>query len=141
MLDSFPATGTRDAGTEEPEFREVMATQLQFPVDARVGTAAREGEAAVDSVADELGAGVAFAVFQDNYRALAEFRPRQFKGDVLIFRAATGPRDGEAEEEDWRPHVRGRIRQEHLGCGHYEMLEPGPAAAIGKILSSELRHG
>jgi len=142
MLDSFPPDGA--PGTEDgddsgaSEFREVMAAQLQLPVDAHVGSVAQDGEPAVGSVADELEESVAFSVFQSNRRALAEFRPRQFKGDVLVLRAAAGPRHEEGEI--WRLHVSGRIRQEYLGCGHYEMLDPGPAATIGEILSEELRN-
>jgi amino acid adenylation domain-containing protein len=138
MLDSFPPTGARAIEDEDAEFREVMAAQLQLPVDSHVGSAAPDSEPAVDSVTDELEESVAFSVFQRNRRALLEFRPRQFKGDVLVLRAAAGPRDEEGEI--WRPHVSGRIRQEYLGCGHYEMLDAGPAATIGEILSTELRN-
>jgi pimeloyl-ACP methyl ester carboxylesterase len=111
MLDSFPPAGARDAAADSDvsEFREVMATQLQIPAG---------------SVAGE--AGVAFTALQNNRRAVAEFRPSQFRGDVLDFRAAVGPRDEEGEI--WRPYVSGRIRQEHLGCGHYEMRGSRPGS-------------
>jgi hypothetical protein len=42
-------------------------------------------------------------------------------------------------DEAWGPHVTGRIRPEYLGCDHDRMLDPGPAATIGEILSAEPR--
>jgi thioesterase domain-containing protein len=126
MLDSFPPTGPREDEDDsgESEFREVVAAQLQLPAESHVGSAAQDGEPAVGSVSGELEECVAFSVFQNNRRALTDFRPRQFKGDILILCAAAGP--GDEEREIWRPRVSGRIRQEYLGCGHYQMLDPGP---------------
>jgi hypothetical protein len=75
-----------------------------------------DAQAADGFASDELEEGVAFSVFQNNRSALADFRPSQFKGDILILRTAAGPED--EEREFWRRHVSGRIRQEYLGCGH-----------------------
>jgi phthiocerol/phenolphthiocerol synthesis type-I polyketide synthase E len=119
-------TASRPPGGQEAEgddggseFGAVMAAQLELP-------------------ADEFDERIALSVFQDNRRAPAEFQPGQFTGDILLLRAAAASDD--EDREVWRSHVSGRIKPEYLGCGHYEMLDPGPAVTIGEILSEELRH-
>ena len=137
LLDSFPPAANQtpdDTDTDtDAEFRAVMSTQL-LPT---------EQTSQADNTA-ELDQRVAFAVFRHNRSAAAAFRPGRFAGDILLVRAAAAPheRDEAAphEAEDaWRPHVTGHIRQKYLGCDHYRMLDPGPAATIGEILSAELR--
>ena len=38
----------------------------------------------------------------------------------------------------WRPYVRGGVEVTAIDCGHDELLDPGPAAAIGRLIADRL---
>jgi amino acid adenylation domain-containing protein len=57
-----------------------------------------------------------------------------FQGDVVFIRAA-----GAADPSElWEPHISGTIDRHTVGCGHFEMMKPGPAAEIGALLSTRI---
>jgi nonribosomal peptide synthetase DhbF len=61
-----------------------------------------------------------------------------FDGDVLFIEAARGRPDKPDTAALWRPYVTGAIDRQTVDCGHYEMMRPGPAAAIGALLAARL---
>ncbi|MGN9908427.1 amino acid adenylation domain-containing protein [Phytohabitans sp. LJ34] len=63
-------------------------------------------------------------------RLAAAFTPEVFDGDLLLFATTRG---------DWTPYVSGRVESHHVPCGHFEMLAPGPLAAIGAAVEAALR--
>jgi nonribosomal peptide synthetase DhbF len=61
-----------------------------------------------------------------------------FGGDVF-FVQAQGSNPGAPDTATlWRPWVSGTIDSYTVGCGHYEMMKPGPAAEIGSLLEARL---
>jgi thioesterase domain-containing protein len=63
------------------------------------------------------------------------FMPRRFRGDVLLFVATHD--DVPPRTESWRPYVSGRIDVYPIDCQHTAMMDPVPAAKIGKRLAAE----
>jgi amino acid adenylation domain-containing protein len=59
-----------------------------------------------------------------------------FHGDVVFLRAEGNRRPDTPEL--WRPYVSGTIDHHTIGCGHFEMMKPGPAAEIGALLAARL---
>lgn len=60
-----------------------------------------------------------------------------YSGDVVLF-VATDDHDQEMMTELWRPHIQGEIKTFAIACGHLEMMQSGPIAQIGKLLSNAL---
>ncbi|GAA2581759.1 amino acid adenylation domain-containing protein [Actinomadura fulvescens] len=61
-----------------------------------------------------------------------------FDGD-LVFVQAEGTRLGDSDAlELWQPYVRGTIDHHTVGCGHFEMMKPGPVAEIGALLAARM---
>ncbi|MFI0482829.1 amino acid adenylation domain-containing protein [Actinomadura sp. 9N215] len=59
-----------------------------------------------------------------------------FHGDPVFVQAADTVLGDVGAAELWRPHVRGTIDHHTVGCGHFEMMKPGPMAEIGAILAA-----
>jgi thioesterase domain-containing protein/malonyl CoA-acyl carrier protein transacylase/aryl carrier-like protein len=86
-------------------------------------------------------------VMRNNLRIAPGFAPRVYDGDVLFFSAAEEPVAEGADDlalatgkaEAWRPFVAGRFEEHGVPCGHYEMTEPEPVAAIGAVVAKTLR--
>ena len=38
----------------------------------------------------------------------------------------------------WQPSVSGTIDHHVIGCGHFEMMKPGPVAEIGALLAARI---
>jgi len=38
----------------------------------------------------------------------------------------------------WEPYVSGTIDHHTIGCGHVEMMKPGPAAEIGALIAARM---
>ena len=62
--------------------------------------------------------------------------PQLFHGDVLLFVATEG--EAKPPIESWRPYVDGQIKVHQIDCTHDAMMDPLPAAKIGKVLAAEL---
>ncbi|MFG2000487.1 amino acid adenylation domain-containing protein [Spirillospora sp. NPDC048911] len=61
-----------------------------------------------------------------------------FHGD-LVFVQAADARPGISEPSElWRPYVSGTIDRTTIGCGHFEMMKPGPMAEIGALLAARM---
>ena len=64
----------------------------------------------------------------------------KFHGD-LLFIGAGSESDARARAERWRPYVAGAVDHTAVPCAHLQMMNPGPAEAIGRILARRLRTG
>jgi thioesterase domain-containing protein len=65
-------------------------------------------------------------------RLAARFAPRVFRGDALLLIAEDGPHDG------WGDSITGTVQEEHVDCGHNDMMQPKPARAIGMLVENYL---
>jgi thioesterase domain-containing protein len=61
-----------------------------------------------------------------------------FHGDAVFIRATGSRPDVPDATGLWRPHISGSIDQHVIGCGHFEMMRPGPAAEIGALLAARM---
>lgn len=77
----------------------------------------------------------------NNVLLLARFRPGLFRGDVQFF-ASREDEDhpGYLRPEMWAAHVTGHLDIHASGHGHYELMGPEPAAAIGQVIARRLQH-
>jgi len=62
--------------------------------------------------------------------------PGRLAGDVLHFLATRGRPAGAPVAEDWRPYVTGRVTRHQVPCRHDQMTEPGPLAAVARVLTA-----
>jgi nonribosomal peptide synthetase DhbF len=60
-----------------------------------------------------------------------------FHGDVVFVRAEDTNPDPDTTRL-WEPFVSGAIDSHAIGCGHYEMMRPGPVAEIGSLLAARI---
>ncbi|WP_242110107.1 amino acid adenylation domain-containing protein [Luteimonas aquatica] len=80
------------------------------------------------------------AVTRNNLTLARRYRPRRIDAGALFFRATDHQRreafDGilQYSPNAWRPHVGGRFEVHEIDCHHQAMLDPVPAARIGRIL-------
>jgi thioesterase domain-containing protein/acyl carrier protein len=144
LLDSYPiesAKTTNGAGHRLREFadllrldvRHLQDSQLDVPTLVDAARTAGHPLALLDvEVADRV-----LRLSEHHWRLMQQFRPERYDGDLLFLAGA------EAYEEvspgDWRRYVNGRIRVQQIGCGHLEMLDPGPVVTIGRLLEQQLR--
>jgi thioesterase domain-containing protein len=56
-----------------------------------------------------------------------------FQGDVVFLQA-----EGSSASALWQPYVTGTIDRHTIGCGHFEMMKPGPAAEIGALIAARM---
>ncbi|WP_159058711.1 amino acid adenylation domain-containing protein [Streptomyces caeruleatus] len=70
-------------------------------------------------------------------RIARDFTPGRFHGDVVCFTAARERNPAPAHA--WQPHVRGRITEHAVDCGHLTMTAPEPLRHITEELSSLLK--
>jgi nonribosomal peptide synthetase DhbF len=61
-----------------------------------------------------------------------------FYGDIVFVRAEGSRPDIPDVSELWRPYVSGTIDHHTIGCGHFEMMKPGPAGEIGALLAARI---
>ncbi len=61
-----------------------------------------------------------------------------FRGDVVFVRAAGSRPDIPDASKAWQPYVSGTIDHHAIGCGHFEMMKPGPVAQIGSLLAARI---
>jgi thioesterase domain-containing protein len=80
-------------------------------------------------------------VMNNNGRLAANYAPSPFHGDLLLF-AAELDRPPERTEEliaSWDPYVQGQVESHRISCAHFGVLQPGPLAEIGGIVSGKLQ--
>jgi thioesterase domain-containing protein len=78
-------------------------------------------------------------VFRNNRRIWQGYRTRRLDGGALLFTATRErPRDYPDAVESWKPYITEKIESRLVRCSHYQMLEAGPLADIGNVISSRL---
>jgi L-serine---[L-seryl-carrier protein] ligase len=82
------------------------------------------------------------AVMFNNLKLARQYVPRKADLDLLYFHATdiTGDVDGilDRNPSAWRPFVGSKIEVHELACHHEAVLDPVPAAQIGRILRERL---
>ncbi|MGW3051679.1 thioesterase domain-containing protein, partial [Kitasatospora sp. NPDC001175] len=73
-----------------------------------------------------------------NVDLLRQFRPGTFKGNALLFTATTGRTEASPSRDSWDRYVDGVVYKVDVACSHGEMMQPGPAAEIGRVISAAL---
>ena len=64
--------------------------------------------------------------------------PPVFSGDMFFVKAEGSRAEVPGGSEQWRPYVGGTIEAHGVGCGHFEIMKPGPTAEIGSLLAGRL---
>jgi len=75
-------------------------------------------------------------IYKNNICLMTNFLPQRFDGDILLFVATEA--EANPPQEIWRPFVSGRIKVRWIDCTHEAMMDPLPAAKIGRVLAAEL---
>jgi len=143
ILDSSPTALGTGANPGEDEVRAMLVTIAGAAAGERPNPASPLTDTELGTIR-ELDPGVAELVEQ-NFEAFARACANvsecarhvdlgTFDGDLLYIGAGSG--DGPAASaQRWQQHVTGRIQAHGVPCEHLEMMNPGPAAIIARILS------
>ncbi|GAA2206823.1 hypothetical protein GCM10009850_022810 [Nonomuraea monospora] len=141
-LDAVPwPAGTRadPADAEQEALTILLRTRTLHPYAqpgplerARVFAAVRGSEGPLSGLDDGRLSAVADAV-AGHLRLAVTYRPPAFDGTVVLFSATAQPGGlaSAVKAERWAP---ARVRVHDLDCGHSDLLRPGPAAAIARVL-------
>ncbi|MER7751515.1 amino acid adenylation domain-containing protein [Kitasatospora sp. NPDC097643] len=145
-LDGFPGSG-EPAPAQEPDDQALLAELLERagipgpdagPLDP--ATVRRLLAQAGNPLAelDETQLGRLLQVIRTHSTLGDAHRPGRYQGDLLLFTATRGTAPGAPGAESWQDHVTGRIVRHPVDSDHDSMLEPEPAAVVGRILSAAL---
>ncbi|WP_414941211.1 amino acid adenylation domain-containing protein [Amycolatopsis sp. cmx-11-51] len=141
LLDVYPFRDPVEPVRVVVSEQEVLATVMDFLgqevsdqeiADLRFGhlTEALAAEADLPLLSEEQIGALAEVSANNSYLNL-KHEPGLFAGDLLFFTAAadqTGP------PEVWRRHVTGEIHRHDIACAHKDMMRPGPAVEIGRVV-------
>ncbi len=141
LLDVYPFRDPVEPVRVVVSEQEVFATVMDFLgqevsdqeiADLRFGhlTEALAAEADLPLLSEEQIGALAEVSANNSYLNL-KHEPGLFAGDLLFFTAAadqTGP------PEVWRRHVTGEIHRHDIACAHKDMMRPGPAVEIGRVV-------
>jgi len=135
LLDSYPneREGSLRRGDEE-RGREVLFAGVADPILSMVDTLRRDGH--LHSILKEHHYEAIIDGYENSVRLMRTFLPQQFDGDILLFVATQG--EAKPSHEIWTPYVGGEIKVHRIDCTHEAMMDPLPAARIGRVLATEL---
>jgi amino acid adenylation domain-containing protein len=127
LLDSHPCPGLLDDVPELDEATHYAALVAQY------------GEELISAMDEPLRRN-AWEIAKNHHRILKNFSPPIYGGNVLFFHTTLVdnksltlvPRDA------WKPYVGGNIEIYDIHCVHRKLLEPEPAAAIGRVIAGKL---
>ncbi|WP_460443933.1 amino acid adenylation domain-containing protein [Amycolatopsis cihanbeyliensis] len=109
---------------------------------AEVAEILRERQSVLATLSESDIASLA-KVFTNNWRILRDFRPTVYPGDLFMVVAEQDRAIPDTElatrAERWRPYVDGKIEYRVVGCTHAHMMQPEPAAEVGRIITEKLR--
>ncbi|MEU0270497.1 amino acid adenylation domain-containing protein [Streptomyces sp. NPDC006307] len=147
VVDAMPKPAS--AGPLDPEAVEREALRLLLrnnqvppdacpPVRAEVFARVRDGEGVLAGFDDARLAAVADSMAH-HIRLARAWRPSPYDGRVTLF-SATRAAEATTEEKAaaWRPWA-AALDVHELDCGHSEVLDAGPAAAVAAVLDDVLR--
>jgi amino acid adenylation domain-containing protein len=96
-----------------------------------------EGEIKQDSFVENLSAINEIAI--NNKQLVSDFVPNYFRGDLVIFIPARGPRPARFVMEAWKPYIEGRIELYEVDSTHENMTQPEPLKQIALRVSEKLQ--
>ncbi|MFJ4283513.1 alpha/beta fold hydrolase, partial [Streptomyces massasporeus] len=136
-----------------PTERDILETLLDFvghdlaelrgePLDhARAMQLIRGRDSALGSL-EERHITAFMKVGINNHELSARYRPRRFDGELLLFVSTVGTDDPVRKTADsvaaWHPHVSGGITTHPIHAHHGHLLQPEPAAEIGRAVLERL---
>ncbi|MGJ7874790.1 amino acid adenylation domain-containing protein [Streptomyces rochei] len=145
VLDSYPVQpGER---VSVPATGRVLAGLLE---GAGAGFAADEAELTPGTAAELLRArGESFETLADHVETIvdsirtsivlrARHTPRETRGEIVLFVAGHDEQEADKKADRWRPFARGGLTVHQVDCPHEEMLDPGPLAVIGDVITRHL---
>ncbi|MGP3977015.1 amino acid adenylation domain-containing protein, partial [Streptomyces sp. 8N114] len=133
VLDAFPQpTGQPELPAAAP--RDVRDMFIEVLGAARGGPS---GFALDDEILDRL-----CRSHERHGRALREYRPGRFHGDLLLFIATGEPGSGGSgpwrTSRAWQPFVDGRIEVHEVDSGHDHLMLPKALSRIGPVVADRL---
>ncbi|MEW9547326.1 amino acid adenylation domain-containing protein [Nonomuraea sp. NPDC050783] len=145
MLDSYPLLpGERpETGDDEQDalrfLLRLAGHDARGPLDRRhVLRHLRAGGGALAEVEeDTIGAMIDVAVNAE--RLITTDRHPYFDGDLLFFTAGADKDGADLHPSRWRPYVGGAVEEHTIDCEHYQLADPGPLAAVARVLKERLR--
>lgn len=135
LLDSAPPGGQEATGNPDLD-RDGIASDDIAPEDIDAEMRLEAGDAWADL--DDEARRAVVAVFGNNRRLMRASEPDVFTGDVVYFTAAESPIAGHPGSDGWKPYVDGQIHNHEVGAEHSMLLQPEPAAEIGRVVASWL---
>ncbi|HEX2316312.1 MAG TPA: amino acid adenylation domain-containing protein [Thermomonospora sp.] len=88
---------------------------------------------------DEKGLTDLYRNYEAGLRCAEEYRPGRYRGDIVFFTATRGRAPGSPEAHPtWQPLVDGQIEDYPVDVEHHLLMEPAPAAEIGRVLAARL---
>jgi thioesterase domain-containing protein len=147
IMDSYPSDDERQSSEmSEQKLMEELAPMLGLDQPALKGRrldfktvyeeAKKAGE--IPPEFDERIARRNMEMLLHNSRLERKFRAGAYQGDILFF-FADKKETGHRLPSAWTSYVSGKIDVHSVHCKHYEMTEPAPLKAIGKIVNERLR--
>jgi amino acid adenylation domain-containing protein len=135
LLDSYPSDWQESPRLydEEPT-KEVLFAGVADPIQNMVDALRQDGH--LVSVLKEHHYDAIMDGYKNSVRLMRTFLPQRFRGDILLFVATQG--EPKPSHEIWTPYVDGQVKVHRIDCTHETMMDPVPAAAIGRVLKAEL---
>ncbi|MFG3052749.1 amino acid adenylation domain-containing protein [Kitasatospora sp. NPDC048239] len=148
-LDGYPGRTGRDA--DPGDDRELLLRALEAlgrsrseftgldVTPARLLTVLRREDSPLAGL-DEPGVLRLLRLSRAHGGLMERFTPGRFRGDLHLFAATEEWTADELAEQHhrWTGHVTGDVRLHRIACGHEYLMHPGPQAAVGRAVQSEL---
>ncbi|MBF6170939.1 non-ribosomal peptide synthetase [Nocardia blacklockiae] len=147
VLDSRILAGEPEAA--EPSTGELLGALLGDDDLKQVEVTAEQAAALLRERSGPFGALTAghverlYAGYLAGSRMGSRYAPGSYDGDMLLFTAtadagAATVSESESVAAQWRPLVRGELREYPVGCSHGEMTTPAALTDIGAVLRGRL---
>ncbi|NJC70660.1 amino acid adenylation domain-containing protein [Planosporangium thailandense] len=147
MVDAYPKPygDDHEVSTDEQDVYAIMLDSVGVdradlgpdPLDAaRVAAVLRGGHSSLSGLAERDVAGIG-RVLVNNMRLANTATFDRLRGDML-FIAAPHEDEPHLTVDSWRPYVAGRIHRRDVSCTHADMMQPGPARVIGRLIADWL---
>ncbi|HKF09431.1 MAG TPA: alpha/beta fold hydrolase, partial [Xanthobacteraceae bacterium] len=134
LLDSYPSN-CEELPHRQQRHKEVLFAGAADPIRNMVDTLRHDEH--LLSMLKEHHYEAIMEGYDNSVRLMRRFLPQQFRGDILLFMAAQG--EAKPPHDVWAPYVGGKIKVHRIDCTHEAMMDPLPAASIGRVLAAELR--
>ncbi|MFJ2183120.1 amino acid adenylation domain-containing protein [Streptomyces anulatus] len=152
-LDQYPIDRSTPAPESQPDQQDALRIMLDFvgydmdslgdePLEyAMVADVLRERQSVFANL-DETAITALANVFANSRSLFGSFDPQPLDSDVLVIVAEPDETVPAAElaarVEQWRPFVTGKIEYQTVRCSHPHMMQPEPAAEIGRLIAEKL---